>query len=49
MIYPCEKCKRKIYCTDKKCASWQKWFFYEWKNIRKAAEREVKKQNGKKK
>lgn len=48
MIYPCEKCKQKIYCTKKKCAYWQKWFFYEWKNIRKAAER-IKKQNGKKK
>ena len=50
MIYPCEKCvKRKtIYCLNKKCDSWQKWFFYEWKNIRKAAER-IKKQNDKKK
>ena len=50
MIYPCEKCEKRktIYCPDKKCGSWKKWFFEEWKIIRKAAER-IKKQNGKKK
>ena len=50
MIYPCENCAKykTIRCLMKDCGKWKKWFFEEWKIIRKAAER-IKKQNGKKK